>query len=261
MVGPMSVYDRTPAWIYLVALVLGLPATWLLVGTTGENVPGMLALIVALICWVVTGAVLSKRKRGRWLIVFLLAAIITGFLFWWASISRPVAYPALSQSRHCKMQFHQWYTGRCVVSFYENGVRVGTATLSTGLFTHPWAMFPGPAGTSVVCFSWLDTTYAAFTVDFARRNERGVSIPRKLRDAVDYSDFDVRACTTDEVAFVANFIRTASPDALFGLSRWGRTTVEPKENDLLFLKLATNPYDSRDPVLKDARPQILPGDG
>lgn len=255
----MRLFVRMPNLIYLVTLGLGLPAMWFLVGTTGENIPGMLTMIAALICWAVISAVAAKKSWGKWLAGLLFLALISVFSFWWASISRPVADISLSQGRHCKMQFHQWYTGKCVLSCYEDGVRIGKATLTTGFFTHPWAMFPGPDGKSVVCFSWLDTTYAAFTVDLAKRNPEGVTIPRKLGGTVDFSNFDVRACSTGEVEFVANFIRTAGPN-LFNLSRWGLRSPQSKENALLFLKLATTPNDWNDPVLKDAKPQILPRD-
>jgi tetrahydromethanopterin S-methyltransferase subunit C len=59
----MSFYDRTPGWVYGVALLFAVPATWILVGTSGENVPGMVAMIVTLICWVVMSAALGALRR------------------------------------------------------------------------------------------------------------------------------------------------------------------------------------------------------
>jgi hypothetical protein len=40
---------RTPAYIYLIAGVLAVPGSWLLVGTPGENVPGMIGMVVMII--------------------------------------------------------------------------------------------------------------------------------------------------------------------------------------------------------------------
>jgi len=250
---------RTPKWIYLVALALGLPAIWLLIGTIGENVPVMLGMIVALIGWAVISDVVANRSWGKRLALLFLSVVISAFLIWWVSISRPVAELSLPQKLHCRMQFHRWWTGKCVLSCEENGVRAGTTTLATGLFTHPWAAFPGPGGNTVICFSRLDNTYAVFTVDVAKRNPKGVSIPPKLEGTVDFSNFEVRACSTDEVAFVANLIRTAAP-SLSNLSRWGLSSPQSREDALLFLKLATTRYDENDPVLKEARPQILSGE-
>ena len=251
--------NRTPKWIYLVALGLGLPAIWLLTRTIGEDVPVMLGMIAALIGWAVISDVVANRRRGKQLALLLLSILISVFFLWWISISRPVAELSLAQGRHCKMQFHQWWTGKCVLTCDENGGRLGTATLATGLLTHPWAAFPGPDGSTVICFSRLDTTYAAFTVDVTKRNPKGATIPRKLEMTVDFSNFDVRACSADEVAFVANLIR-ASPPSLSNLSRWGFSSPQSRENALSFLKFATTRYDANDAVLKEAKPQILPGD-
>jgi energy-coupling factor transporter transmembrane protein EcfT len=255
----MSVFTRTPRWIYYVGLGLSMLAIWLLIGTTGENVLGMLTLLAALTCWTVGSALIGKRRWVNRVPAVLLGVIVGVFLLWWTSISRPVAILVLSESRRCTMHFHQWSTGNCVLSCEENGARIGKAKLSTGLFTHPWAVFPGPAGKSVVCFSWLDTTYAVFAFDLTNSNSQGVDVPEKLRNVVDHSTFKVRACTKGEVAFVADFIRTNN-STLSGLSRWGLTSQESRDNALLFLKLATTRNDWKDQVLKDAWPQILPED-
>lgn len=61
--NPMSFYDRTPGWVYWVALILAIPATWVLVGTSGENVPGIVAMITSLICWIVISAALAALRR------------------------------------------------------------------------------------------------------------------------------------------------------------------------------------------------------
>lgn len=177
---------------------------------------------------------------------------------WWIYISWPVASVKLSEGRSCRMQFHQWYTGRCVLSYYENSTCLGTTKLALGLFTHPWAVFPGPEGKSAVCLSWLDNTYTAFAVDYSKGRRKKVVIPDKLQEAVDESDFEVRACSRREVEFVADFIRTTDSQLLSSVLRGGLEPNESREDVLRFLRWATEPNNYRDPVLKGAKPQILP---
>jgi hypothetical protein len=59
----MRIEERTPTYIYLVSMVLALPATWLLVGTSGEDVPGMISMIVMVICIFSIVAILSWIRR------------------------------------------------------------------------------------------------------------------------------------------------------------------------------------------------------
>ena len=60
----MRIEDRTPTYIYLVSMVLALPTTWLLVGTSGEDVPGMISMIVMIICILAWVALLSWIRRS-----------------------------------------------------------------------------------------------------------------------------------------------------------------------------------------------------
>jgi hypothetical protein len=54
----------TPGYIYLIALILALPATWLVVGRSGEDVPGMIAMVVTIVFFgVFTIALGSLRRR------------------------------------------------------------------------------------------------------------------------------------------------------------------------------------------------------
>jgi hypothetical protein len=173
-------------------------------------------------------------------------------LAWWVYISVPVAHLSFSKDRYCTLEFHQWSTGRCVLSYDENGVCVGTVRLHSDLLNNPIAFFPGPDGESVVCLSDLDTMGVAFIVDFSKRDRNGVVIPERLRDpgeeSVDRSDFEVRACTRKEVDFVAQYIKTTDPKTLSNLVRWGTTAPQTRENMLNFLKFAT-----------DIKPKLPPG--
>jgi hypothetical protein len=108
------------------------------------------------------------------------------------------------------------------------------------LFEHPWAIFPGPDGNIAACFSELDTTYAVFTINFTKRNPQGVVIPEKLQEAVDHSDFEVRASTRKEISFVANYIKTADADQLSALLRGGLTSVQSRAGLLKFLIARTH---------------------
>jgi hypothetical protein len=183
---------------------------------------------------------------------------------WWAKVSMQVAHVTLSNDRYCTLQFHQWYTGKSILSYFENGTCVGVVQLNNDLFNDPLAMFPGPDGLSVVCLSWPDTFDAAFTVDFSKRSHDGVPIPKRLRldgqEAVDFSNFKVRACTPKEVEFVRHYIETADLKTFANCTRWGNSaaTEEQRANTLRFLTWAISPNNWQDPILKNAKPLILP---
>ena len=59
----MRIEERTPTYIYLVSMILALPTTWMLVGTSGEDVPGMISMIVMFISVFAFVAVLSWVRR------------------------------------------------------------------------------------------------------------------------------------------------------------------------------------------------------
>ena len=139
--------------------------------------------------------------------------------------------------------------------YYENGLCTGTVRLSGGLLADPLAFFPGPDANTVLCLSWLDITNAAFTVDFAKRNPRGVTIPEQLEDAVDWSAFEVRACTRREVDFTEQYLKTVDRQTLSHLVRGGSGSEEERQNMLKFLHSATTPSGGYD---HNARAQIVP---
>jgi hypothetical protein len=208
---------------------------------------------------------IKGRMRWRFGVCLTLIIFAALLLCWWLTKSARFSQVMLSEHAYCKVHFYYWRSGNCTLDFYRDGVRVGGTTLGRGLFTHPWAVFPGPAGQSVICFSWLDTTFAAFSVDLRQRPEQkdnsGVQVPPALAEAVNRSDFPVRACTPAEVLFVADLIARATP------SSWAShlyvDEVAPdqeKQRCLSFLRLATTPGLWRDPSLHGAPPQILPAD-
>ena len=60
----MKSVSYTPGYIYLIAIILALPATWLVVGRSGEDVPGMVAMIVTIVFFgIFTIALSSLRQR------------------------------------------------------------------------------------------------------------------------------------------------------------------------------------------------------
>ena len=61
--------QRPPAYIYIVSILLALPASWLIVGVAGEDVPGMIGMVVMIVLIVAISAALnwlrlSLRKRN-----------------------------------------------------------------------------------------------------------------------------------------------------------------------------------------------------
>ena len=60
----MKSVSYTPGYIYLIAIILALPATWLVVGRSGEDVPAMVAMVVTIVFFgVLTIALRSLRRR------------------------------------------------------------------------------------------------------------------------------------------------------------------------------------------------------
>jgi hypothetical protein len=58
----------TPGYIYVIAIVLALPATWLVVGRSGEDVPGMIAMVVSIVfsgIFIVALSWLRRRLQNR----------------------------------------------------------------------------------------------------------------------------------------------------------------------------------------------------
>jgi hypothetical protein len=226
-----------------------------------QIIVGRLGLMMTIAGFV---GLMVKKKSHPW-VIGAFAVFMAIFLFGWVDLSSQVAHLSLSKNRSCKVEFCQWYSGRCVLSYYENGVCVGTAEMDMGAFTHPWMAFPGQDGKSVIFFSELDTTSAVFTVDFTKWNPQGVAIPDRLQDVVNRSDFEVRACTKKEVNYVADYIAMAKLTTLSDLRgggpTWGAASARgnsphlmPEREFLLnYLKYATS--DGR---LYGADSQILP---
>jgi hypothetical protein len=58
----------TPGYIYLIAFILALPATWLAVGRSGEYVPGMVAMVVTILffgIFIFVPGSLRRRLQNR----------------------------------------------------------------------------------------------------------------------------------------------------------------------------------------------------
>jgi hypothetical protein len=47
----------------LLAIILALPATWLVVGRSGEDVPGMIAMVVTIVFFGIFAFALSSLRR------------------------------------------------------------------------------------------------------------------------------------------------------------------------------------------------------
>ena len=136
--------------------------------------------------------------------------------------------------------------------------------LNNDLFNDPLAMFPGPDGFERRCLSWPDTFDGAFTVDFPNTVLTACLSHKCLRldgqEAVNFSNFKVRACTPKEVDFVRHYIETVDLKTFANCTKWGNSaaTEEQRADTLRFLTWATSPNNSRDPILKNAKPLILP---
>jgi len=61
----MKSVSYTPGYIYLIAIILALPATWLVVGRSGEDVPGMVVTIVFFGIFTIALSSLRRRLQNR----------------------------------------------------------------------------------------------------------------------------------------------------------------------------------------------------
>ena len=59
----MKSVSYTPGYIYLIAIILALPATWLVVGRAGEDVPGMIAMVVTIVFFGIFTLTLGSLRR------------------------------------------------------------------------------------------------------------------------------------------------------------------------------------------------------
>ena len=55
--------QRTPGYIYIIAFLLAAPGSWLLVGAPGENVPGMIGMVMIILFGAFSIGLESLRRR------------------------------------------------------------------------------------------------------------------------------------------------------------------------------------------------------
>jgi hypothetical protein len=177
------------------------------------------------------------------------------FCSWWIYKSFPETGFFGVGNEKCRVQFHQWYSGRCVITRFKDDRSQGKTILSEGLFTHPFAVIPGPDSRSLICFSRLDTTFAVFAVEIQRRPSGEVKIADRFKQVVDFTEFPVRTCTTHEVDFVADLIGKTELSQLSKYVYGGVKSETQRANLARFLRRATTMPDLREP---NARPQFLP---
>jgi hypothetical protein len=205
------------------------------------------------------------EKRPMFTIGKVIALIALMLLFGiWALVSSKVVRFSFGNNRECRWELNQWYNGRCVLSYYENGVRKGFVRTAKGPFTWPTAVFPGPDDQTVICIYELDTTIAVFTIELTGQSIADIPPPQSLGNTVLFSNFRVRACSKSEVAYLKNFIST-NPGPLwkyaFALfaSRIGADHL--KEGLLNALAMGTVPHEERNGDFRyDAHPQIPPSE-
>ena len=53
----------TPGYIYILAFILALPTTWLVVGRSGEDVPGMVAMVATIVFFGIYMSALAALRR------------------------------------------------------------------------------------------------------------------------------------------------------------------------------------------------------
>jgi hypothetical protein len=201
----------------------------------------------------------KRVKPLKYILVLFAVTVLLLCAAFWFYVSIPVARVELSKDTYCRMEFHQWQTGNCILSYYENGVRAGIVGIHSTLLDNPLAVFPGPDGMSAICISWTDTYYAMFTVDFTRADKNGFVVPKEFQDSwdeglVDFSNFKVRACTWTEVDFVKNYIQTSNFNTLANSVRGG---LAPPGRPYL-LKLVE--WSTVGNMKESGHPKIIPED-
>lgn len=184
----------------------------------------------------------APERRGGWAMLFwTLAPLALGAWLYKSSFSDRVD---LNERDHARVWFYDRASANCRIEFFRDGRLRGRTMLLRGPFYHPMLVIPGPLGRSVVCFSWMDTTYAAFAVDLRDLPARP-GVPRvadRLLDGVGHSDFPVRACTPAEAEFARDVLRWG-PTSLWAANFGGPLPeARLREVSLFLLNGATTPY-------------------
>jgi hypothetical protein len=193
----------------------------------------------------------------------LLGVVVILVAFGWISLSRKVVRISLGQARECVWQINQWYSGKCVLSYYEDGIRKGIVQTGKGLWEWPIAGYPGLSPGSVIALHELDNTVAVFTIDLTEAAPHGVPPPAALSAVVRFSNFRTRACTHSEVAYLKDFISHIELpcQSTFPLNDCKSDPGALKRALLRAVDMGTIPYEQRTGDLRDAaQAQILPQD-
>jgi hypothetical protein len=188
---------------------------------------------------------------------------VTGLvLACYAAVSAKVVSFPLGQGGQCRWELNKWYNARCVLSYYENGIRKGILRTDKGLFTWPVAVFPGPANNTIICLYELDTTVAIFTVDLGQVSPKGIPPPERLADTILFSNFRARACTHAEVNYLRNYL-SSTRDPLwrnaFAIFGYKIDAEQGRQSLIRALDLGTIPQEERTGEwLYLSHPQIPP---
>lgn len=179
----------------------------------------------------------------------------------WILLSRKVVQVSLGEGRECSWQLNQWYSGRCILSCYEHGIRKGFVRTAKGLVEWPIAAFPGLLPNTVIVIHELDNTIAVFTIDLTNSDPKAVPPPASLSTTVLFSNFKVRACTQAEVGYAKEYISQVPSlcQSTFPLNDCNANPEALKRGLLRAVDMGTIPNEQRTGDFHyDAQPQIPP---
>ena len=191
----------------------------------------------------------------------VLVVVLAFIAIIWILVSRKVVYISVGNGGQCVWRLNEWYSGRCVLSYYQDGIRKGIVRTHKGAFEWPAAAFSGPDPNSILCIYELDNTIAVFAIDLTEPNEKGIAPPPSLSTTVLFSNFPVRACTKAEVAYLKDCISSsrALANNTFSLSDSRVDLKTLKQNLLRVVDMGTRPNRERTGDSRyDAQPQIVP---
>lgn len=179
----------------------------------------------------------------------------------WIRFNRKVVRIPIGEGRECIWQLNQWYSGWCVLSCYDKGVRSGIVRTSKGFFEWPIAAFPGLLPNTVIVIHELDATIAVFAIDLSQADPGSTRPPPALSTTVLFSNFKARACSQAEVAYAKKFISETPSlcEFTFPLNDCNAQPEALRRGLLRALDMGTIPNEQRSGEFRyDAQPQIRP---
>jgi hypothetical protein len=173
---------------------------------------------------------------------------------------------ALSETANCEVRtngLYHWFTDRRIpLVHWDNGHEAGHVDFRFTPECYPTAIFPTEDNRNVFCFYETDLTIALFVVELNNRSIPDHSPPQgffRSPSIISYTDFALRRCTRDEVAYLMRYIRSCDDATLRKLCVTGLPFPyhASSTREFLLTKIEHITTSSRVPLAGEI-PEVLP---